>query len=73
METAPLPRAPYRMRAPRAPSLRTLVRYALKCDSAEQLGKKLRERYRRQDLRRGIETSPDREAEAKLEQLIGQD
>ena len=30
-----------RQRAPRAPSMRTLVRWAQKCDSAEQLGERL--------------------------------
>jgi hypothetical protein len=35
----------------RAPSLRFLVRLAVKCDSAEQLGKKLRRRYQRQQQR----------------------
>ena len=34
--------------APRAPSLRYLVKLALKCDSAEELGKRLRQRYQRQ-------------------------
>ena len=32
----------------RAPSLRFLVKQALKCQSAEELGKKLRRRYQRQ-------------------------
>ena len=42
-----------RQRAPRAPSMRTLVRWALKCDSAEQLGERLRRRYQRQQQRQG--------------------
>jgi hypothetical protein len=42
----------YRARAPRAPSSRFLVRLELKCESAEQLGKRLRRRYQRQALRR---------------------
>ena len=37
-----------RQRAPRAPSMRYLVRLALKCQSAEELGKRLRRRYQRQ-------------------------
>ena len=37
-----------RKRAPRAPSMRTLVRWAQKCDSAEQLGDRLRKRFDRQ-------------------------
>ena len=40
-----------RQRAPRAPSLRTLVRWAQKCDSAEQLGGRLKRRYDRQQRR----------------------
>ena len=35
----------HRQRVPRAPSLRTLVKWAQKCDSAEQLGERLRRRY----------------------------
>jgi hypothetical protein len=35
------------MRAPRAPSLRTLVRYALKCDSAEEAGRETEAPLRR--------------------------
>ena len=38
-------------RAPRAPSLRKLVKLALKCDSAEQLGRQLKARYERQQNR----------------------
>ena len=43
-----------RQRAPRAPSMRTLVRWAQKCDSAEQLGERLKRRYDRQLQRRGL-------------------
>ena len=42
-----------KVRAPRAPSLRFLVRLAMRCDSAEQLGERLRRRYQRQQQRRG--------------------
>ena len=35
-------------KAQRAPSLRTMVRMAVKCADAEELGKKLRRRYQRQ-------------------------
>jgi hypothetical protein len=45
-----------RQRAPRASSLRVLVRWAVKCDSAEELGKRLKRRYERQQQRQGIET-----------------
>ena len=43
-----------RQRAPRAPPMRTLVRWAQKCDSAEQLGERLRRRYMRQQKRLGL-------------------
>ena len=36
------------LRRARAPSLRYLVKLALKCESAEELGKRLRRRYQRQ-------------------------
>jgi hypothetical protein len=60
-------------RAPRAPTLRTLVRYALKCESAEELGKKLKRRYDRQQQRRGVyaRRSPSAADMADLERLIG--
>ena len=40
-----------RQGAPWAPSLRFLVKLALRCDSAEELGKRLRRRYQRQQQR----------------------
>jgi hypothetical protein len=45
------------LRRARAPSLRFLVKLAMPCDNAEQLGKWLRRRYQRQALRarRGAE------------------
>ena len=43
-----------RQGAPRAPSLRYLVRWAQKCDSAEQLGERLKRRYQRQQARQRI-------------------
>ena len=43
-----------RQRAPRAPSLRTLVKWAQACDSAEQLGERLKRRYDRQQQRYGL-------------------
>ena len=42
-----------RQRAPRAPSMRFLVKLALKCESAEELGNRLRRRYQRQRQRQG--------------------
>jgi hypothetical protein len=37
----------------RAPSLRSLVKLALKCDSAKQMGRKLKQRSEKQQQRRG--------------------
>jgi hypothetical protein len=37
--------------------LRFLVKLAVRCQSAQELGKKLRRRYQRQQQRQGIETS----------------
>ena len=44
-----------RSRAPRGPSLRSLVRLARKCDSAEQFGERLKRRYdrRQRQIERG--------------------
>ena len=49
-----------RQRAPRAPSMR----WAQACDSAEQLGVRLRGRYQRQQQRQGIG------AEAELDRIL---
>ena len=58
MESADLPRLEgTELRRQRAPSLRFLVRLALKCDSAEELGKRLRRRYQRQQQRGGMSAS----------------
>ena len=48
------------LRRRNAPSLRVLVRLAQQCDSAEQLGKKLRRRYQRQyaDATKTVTISP---------------
>ncbi len=35
-------------KAPRAPSLRTMVKLAVRCQSAEELGQRLKRRYQRQ-------------------------
>ena len=59
------------LRAHRAPRLKTLVRLALKCRSAEQFGSKLRRRYEQQ-RRRGIESARQAE-EAELDRLLAQD
>ena len=66
-----------RQTAPRAPSMRYLVKLAVKCDSAEQLGKKLRRRYMRQQARHGL-TPPGRgraegEIAEQLDKMLAQD
>jgi len=54
--------------------LKTLVRWALECQSAEELGKKLRRRYQRQQQRQGIKTGgPSAADEAVFDRLLGQD
>ena len=52
-----------RQRAPRGPTLRSLVRFALASESAEQMGKQLR-RFEQQPHRAG--------AEAELDRLLGE-
>src|SRR4030095_10001851 len=49
----------YRERAPRAPTLRSLFRLALKCQSAEEMGKRLKRRFDRSLRRRGLEPRRD--------------
>ena len=63
------------MRAPRAPSLKMLVRYALACDGAEEMGKKLKRRFERQKQRRGVyaRRNPSARDGAEIERLLGQD
>ena len=55
-----------RQRAPRGPTLRSLVKLALKCESAEEMGKKLKRRFDRSYQRRGI-VPPGRRATAETE------
>jgi hypothetical protein len=59
-----------RQRAPRAPTLRALVRWAQKCDSAEQLGERLKRRYDRQLQRRGLAPPGNGRAEAELAERL---
>ena len=59
-------------KAPRAPSLRTLVKHALKCQSAEELGQRLKRRYRRQKQRAGIAPPDNGRAEDELAQILGE-
>ena len=46
---------------------------ARKCESAEELGKRLKRRYDRQKQRQGVGPSRDRAAEAELDRLLAQD
>ena len=62
----------------RAPSFTYLVRLAVKCQSAEELGQKLRRRYQRQQQRQGQTPpgpQPRRRAELaeRLDRLLVQD
>jgi hypothetical protein len=59
-----------RQRAPLAPSMRTLVRWAQACDSAEQLGERLKRRYDRQRQRAGLAPADRHRAEAELAERL---
>ncbi|MBR0851650.1 hypothetical protein JQ543_28180 [Bradyrhizobium diazoefficiens] len=50
--------------------MRTLVRWALKCDNAEQLGHRIRQRYERQTRRAGIGPQSTAEDRAAIERLL---
>jgi hypothetical protein len=61
-----------RQRAPRMPSLRSMVKLAVACDSAEQLGQRLKRRYDRQLQRRGLAPPGNARAEAELDRILGE-
>jgi hypothetical protein len=61
----------YRERARRGPTLRSLVKLALRCQSAEEMGKKLKRRFNRSLVRRGIKPGRNRQAEAEIDRLLG--
>ena len=61
-----------RQRAPRGPSLRSLVRLALRCESAEQMGQKLKRRFDRSLRRQGIDPNRSRQRQAELDRLLTQ-
>jgi hypothetical protein len=61
-----------RQRAPRSPSMRYLVKLAVKCQSAEEMGQKLRRRYDRQRQRGGLAPADRRRAEAELAERLDQ-
>ena len=55
----------------RGPTLRSLVRLAQRCDSAEEMGRQLKRRFDRSLQRQGL-TRPGRAtAEAELDRLLG--
>ena len=47
-----------------------MVKWAQKCDSAEQLGERLKRRYDRQLQRRGLAPPGNARAEAELDKLL---
>ena len=56
----------------RGPTLRSLVKLALACESAEQLGQQLKRRYDRQRQRAGLGQADHRRAEAELDRTLGE-
>jgi hypothetical protein len=64
-----------RQRAPRAPSFRYLVQLAMRCQSAEELGERLKRRYDRRRQRQGGGRDPggDRALDERLDPLLVQD
>ncbi len=54
----------------RGPTLRSLVKLALACDNAEQMGKKLKRRFDRSLRRQGVRPA-DATAEAELDRFLG--
>jgi hypothetical protein len=69
-DTVPRPEG-YMERAPRGPTLRSLVRLALRCQSAEELGKRIKHRYDRSLRRQGIAPRPDYRTDRELDRLLG--
>ena len=60
-------------KAPRAPSLRTMVRMAVKCADAEELSERLKRRYQRQQQRQGIAPAGNARVEDELaSQILGE-
>ena len=58
-------------RKSRGPSLRRLVRLALECQSAEELGQRLKRRYQRQRQRAGIAPPGSARDEDELARILG--
>ena len=61
-----------RQRATRAPSLRSMVKLAVRCQDAEELGQRLKHRYQRQRQRAGIAPPSNARLEAELERILGE-
>ena len=59
-------------KAPRAPSLRSMVKLAVRCQSAEELGQRLKRRYQRQRQRAGLAPAGNARAEAELDRFLGE-
>ena len=60
----------------RGPTLRSLVKLALRCDSAEEMGRKLKRRFERQQQRQGLvrPVARDmRELDDQLDRMLAQD
>jgi len=58
-------------KAPRAPSLRSMVKLAVRCQSAEELGQRLKRRYQRQRQRAGIAPPGSARDEDELARILG--
>ena len=58
-------------KAPRAPSLRSMVKLAVRCQSAEELGQRLKRRYQRQQQRQGLPPVGRSRAEAEVDHVLG--
>jgi hypothetical protein len=57
-------------KAPRAPTMRSLVKLALRCESATELGQRISQRYECQAKRAGVDTGRARQAEAGLDEQL---
>src|SRR4249919_1071310 len=58
-------------KAPRAPSLRSMVKLAVRCQSAEELGQRLKRRYQRQRQRAGTAPPGSARDEDELARILG--
>ena len=58
-------------KGPRAPSLRSMVKLAVRCQSAEELGQRLKRRYQRQRQRAGIAPPSHGADEDEVARILG--